>query len=163
MWELDDKKAEHLRIDTFELCCWRRFLRVLWTARRSNQSNSKGKPSWIFTGKTDGEAEAPILWPPDAKSQLWKSFPNAGEDWRWEEKMRWLAGPSDSKDMSLSRLQEMVKDREAWHAAVHGSQRVGHNWVTEQPPPWKGRGEKSVLREDFISYNMNIFLFSFFF
>ena len=97
------------------------------------------------------------------QSQLWKSFPDAGEDWRWEEKMRWLAGPSDSKDMSLRRcLQEMVKDREAWHAAVHGSQRVGHNWVTEQPPLWKGRGEKSVLREDFISYNMNIFLFSFF-
>ena len=61
------KKAEH-RIDAFELWCWRRFLRVPWTARRSNQSILKGDQSWVFIGRTDVEAETPILWPPDAKS-----------------------------------------------------------------------------------------------
>ena len=59
------KKAEHRRIDAFELLCWRRLLRVPWTARRSNQSILK---SWVFIGRTDVEAETPILWPPDAKS-----------------------------------------------------------------------------------------------
>ena len=62
------KKAEWRRIDAFELWCWRRLLRVTWTARRSNPVNSKGNQSWIFIGSTDVEAETPILWPPDMKS-----------------------------------------------------------------------------------------------
>ena len=62
------KKAKHQRIDAFELWCWRRLSRVSWTARRSNQP--KGNPSWIFIGRTDAEAEALILWPPDGKSKL---------------------------------------------------------------------------------------------
>ena len=79
------KKAEHRRIDAFELWCWRRLLRVPWTARRSNQS-TKGNQSWIFIGRTDVEAETPILWPSDAKHWLiWKD-PNAGKDWGQEEK-----------------------------------------------------------------------------
>ena len=62
------KKAEHQRIDAFELCCWRRLLRVPWTARRSNQSILYGDQSWVFVGITDADAETPILWPPHAKS-----------------------------------------------------------------------------------------------
>ena len=62
------KKAEHRRIDAFELWCWRRLLRVPWTARRFNQSIPKGDQSWVFTGGTDAEAETPILWPPDVES-----------------------------------------------------------------------------------------------
>ena len=62
------KKAEHRRIDAFELWCWRRLLRVSWTARRSNQVHPKGDQSWVFIGRTDVEAETPILWPPHAKS-----------------------------------------------------------------------------------------------
>ena len=61
------KKAEHQRIDAFELWCWRRLLRVPWTVRRYNQSILKDQ-SWVFIGRTDVEAETPILWPPDAKS-----------------------------------------------------------------------------------------------
>ena len=61
------KKPEPRRIDAFELRCWRRLLRVLWTAGRSNQVHPKGDQSWVFTGRTDVEAEAPILWPPDVK------------------------------------------------------------------------------------------------
>ena len=79
------KKAELWRTDTFELWCWRRLLRVPWTARRSNQSILK-EISWIFIGRTNAEAETPTLWPPDAKNWLiWKD-PDAGKDWRWEEK-----------------------------------------------------------------------------
>ena len=62
------KKAERQRIDAFELWCWRRLLRVPWTARRSNQSILEGDQSWVFIGRTDVEAETPVLWPPDAKS-----------------------------------------------------------------------------------------------
>ena len=62
------KKAECRRIDAFELWCWRRLLRVPWTARRSNQSIPKGDQSWVFIGRTDAEAETPVLWPPHAKS-----------------------------------------------------------------------------------------------
>ena len=62
------KKAEHQRTDVFELWCWKRLLRVPWTARRSNQSHSKGDQSWVFIGRTDPKAETPILWPPRAKS-----------------------------------------------------------------------------------------------
>ena len=75
------KKAEHWRIDAFELWCWRRLLRVPWTARRSN----KGDQSWVFIGRTDVEAETTIFWPPDAKNWLiWKD-PDVGKDWRQEK------------------------------------------------------------------------------
>ena len=80
------KKAEHRRIDAFELWCWRRLLKDPWTARRSNQSILKGNQPWIFIRRTDAEAEAPILWPPNVKNWLiWKN-PNARKDWKQEEK-----------------------------------------------------------------------------
>ena len=80
------KKTEHWRIDAFELWCWRRLLRVPWTTKRSDPVNPKGNQPWISIGKVDTEAEGPILWPPDAKSwHIWKD-PDAGKDWRQEEK-----------------------------------------------------------------------------
>ena len=79
------KKAEHWRIDAYELWCWKRFLRVSCTARRSNQSTLK--ESWVFIRRTDVEAETPVLRPPDVKNWLiWKD-PGAGKDWRWEKGM----------------------------------------------------------------------------
>ena len=78
------KQPEHWRIDTFELWCWRRLLRILWTARRSKPVNPKGKQPWIFIRRTD--AEVPILWPTDAKNWLIGKDPDDGKDWRQEEK-----------------------------------------------------------------------------
>ena len=81
------KKAECQRIDAFELWCWRRLLKAPWTARKSNQSILRKLKSWIFTGRTDAEAETPYFGiSPDVKNWLIWRDPDAGKDWRWEEK-----------------------------------------------------------------------------
>ena len=79
------KKVESWRIHAFKLCCWRRLLRVLWIVGRSN--HPKGDQSWMFIGRTDAEAETPILWPPDAKKWLIGKDPDAGKDWSQEKGM----------------------------------------------------------------------------
>ena len=83
MWKLDHKESQI--IDAFELWCWRRLLRVLWTSRRSIQSTPKGNQPWTFIGRTDAEIEALIPWPPDVKSWLIGKDPDAGKEWRQEE------------------------------------------------------------------------------
>ena len=119
------KKAEHWRIDAFELWCWRRLLRVPWTARRSNQSIPKGNQSWIFIGRTDnGRWSSNILatWCEEVTYEkrpwCWQRLKAGGErDDRGRD--GWMASLTQWT-LSLSKLWEMVKDREAWRAAVQG-------------------------------------------
>ena len=89
-----------------------------------NPINPKGNQPWTFIGQTDADAEAPVLWPPNAKSWLIGKDPNTGKDWRQRrrrpQRVRWLNSITESMHMNLRKLAEIVKDRGTWHAAVHG-------------------------------------------
>ena len=150
MWELDHKEVWVPKNWFFQTVVLEITLESNLDSKEIKPINPKRNQPWIFFGRTNAEVNAPILWPPDARSWLIVKYPEAGKDW-WQkegrQRTRWLDGITDSVSMSLSKFWEIIKDREARHAAIHGVIK-SQTWLSD----WTTIATKAIFYLFYISF-----------